>query len=142
MWDQVGLTEKEMLGLGKAEAVDVRACLPSLSQLSQGYPVAGEALFPLAESLWGQHLSQDSSSRETKVGADILVGEPGLSCARAFVSNLGEASGFFFLRKGAEPRGYYRGQIQQEKQYPGEKPTPLSHSAVVCICVKVSVFVT
>ena len=53
MWAKADLSGKEMLGLGKAGALGVRACLASLGQLSQGYPVPREALFPLAGSPWG-----------------------------------------------------------------------------------------
>ena len=44
-----------------------------------------------------------------------------------------QVSFFFSLRTGDVPHGHHRGPNQQRKQYPGEKPIPLSHRIVGCV---------
>lgn len=57
MWNMAGLSGKDMFGLGKVRALSVRACLPSLGQLFQGYSVPREAVFLGWEPL-GQHFNE------------------------------------------------------------------------------------
>lgn len=136
MLGKAGLAEKEMLGLGKAGALGVSACLPSLADCPRATLCAWGDSVSLGWECLGQHLSQNSSSRETKVGADTLDGEPGLSCARAFVSNLGEASGFCLFSK----NGGYATWVPQRpkstgKMIPRGKTYSLkSQCCGVCMC--------
>ena len=125
MLAKADLSGKRMLGLGKAGALGVRACLASLGHYPRAWGAPGVAPEP------------ELQCQETKVGTDTLGWCAGPGRARPFVCNLGGVSNFclffFFLRTGDVPHGHHRGQNQQEKQHPGEKPVPLSHRIVGCV---------
>ena len=72
MLAKADLSGKRMLGLGKAGALGVRACLASLGH----YPRATLLCF----SWWGAPgvaPEPELQCRETKVGTDTWAGEPG-----------------------------------------------------------------